>query len=107
MKDQWCKSLGTTFITLVSKTKWATKIKDYRLISLVSCLYKLLAKTFTLRLITTMQAVISRSHNVFILGRQTTDCSLMANECIDAMIKAGRSVIVSKIDMEKAYYHVI
>lgn len=43
--DQWCRSLNATFITLVPKKEGAAVIKDYRPISLVGCLYKLLAKT--------------------------------------------------------------
>lgn len=30
-KDQWCKSLSATFITLIPKTKMAAFIKDFRL----------------------------------------------------------------------------
>lgn len=43
-QDQWCKSLSATFITLIPKKKGAVLIKKFRPISLVGCLYKLLAK---------------------------------------------------------------
>lgn len=35
-----------------------------------------------------------------------TYCSLLANEPIDAMLKARRTGILCKVDMEKAYDHV-
>lgn len=34
------------------------------------------------------------------------NCSLLANECIDAVMNAGRVGIICKIDMEKAYDHI-
>lgn len=40
------------------------------------------------------------------MGRQIIDCSLLANECIDAILKVGRPWIVCQIDIEKAYDHV-
>lgn len=48
--DQWCRSLSATFITLIPKKKGAENMKDFRPISLVGCLYKLLAKTLAIRL---------------------------------------------------------
>lgn len=79
-KDQWYKSLSATFITLIPKKEGAAEIKDFRPISLVGCLYKLLSKTLVVRLKTIMPKVISRYQSAFVPGRQLTDCSLMANE---------------------------
>lgn len=104
--DQWCKSLSVTFITLVLKKKGAYKIKGSRPFNLVGCLYKLLAKILALRLKSVLQKIILSLQNAFIYGRQIIDCSLLANECIDAMIKVCQSGIVCKIDMEKAYGHI-
>lgn len=49
-KDQWCRSLSAIFIYLILKKAGASKIKDFRPISLVGCLYKLLSKVLVLRL---------------------------------------------------------
>lgn len=103
--DQWCKSLSATFITLIPKKRGASEIKDLWPISLVGSLYKLLAKILALRLKMVFQKIISTSQNAFIFRRQITDCSLLANECIDVMIKVRQSGIVRKTDMEKAYDH--
>lgn len=43
-KDQWSRSLSATFITFNPKKKGAIQIKDYQPISLVGCMYKLLAR---------------------------------------------------------------
>lgn len=60
-KDQWCKSLSATFITLIPKKEGAAEIKYFRPISLVGCLNKLLSKTLAIRLKIVMHRVISRS----------------------------------------------
>jgi len=105
-KDQWCRSLSATFISLIPKNKGAAELKDFRPISLVGCLYKLLAKTLALRFRSILGGVISESQHAFLANRQMSDCSLMANEYVDAMMKAGWSGVVCKVDIEKAYDHV-
>lgn len=56
--DQWCKSLSATFITLIPKKKGVTQVKDYQPISLLGCLYKLLAKMQVVRLKTILPTII-------------------------------------------------
>lgn len=73
----------------------------------MGCLYKLLAKILALHLKSTIQRVISNSQDAFILGRQITDCSLMANECIDAMRKNDNPGVVCKIDIKIQRKHMI
>lgn len=106
MKDKWCKSLSTTFITLIPKKKEAVDLKNFRSISLVGCIYKLLAKTLAIRLKEALVNVISDSQHAFLPRRQMIDCLLMANENIDAMLKVDWAKVVCKVDMEKAYDHV-
>ena len=76
---------------------------DYRPISLLGGLYKLLAKVLANRLKKVIGKVISPDQNAFIKGRQILDGSLIANEVIDAWQKRGEKGIVCKLDIEKAY----
>lgn len=105
-RDQWCRSLSVTFITLITKKMGASEVKDFRLISLVSCLYKLLSKTLALRLQSSFPKIMSKSQNAFVMGRQISDCSLLAKECVDVRMKEGTPGLIYKIDFEKAYDHV-
>ena len=76
---------------------------DYRPISLIGGLYKLLAKVMTNRLKKVIEKVISPDQNAFIKGRQILDGSLIANEVIDSWQKRGEKGIICKLDIEKAY----
>lgn len=107
LKEQWCKSLRATFITLIpKKKKKCPEEKDFRPISLVGCIYKLLTKTLAIRLKNVIPSIILNSQDVFLPSKQIIDCSLLANELIDGVLKSGDARVVCKVDMEKAYNHV-
>ncbi|RVW87974.1 hypothetical protein CK203_033881 [Vitis vinifera] len=61
-------------------------LKDFRLISFVGSLYKLLAKVLTDRLKKVVGKVASCSQNAFVEGRQILDASLIVNEAIDFLL---------------------
>ena len=77
--------------------------KDYRPISLVGSLYKLIAKVLTNRLKKVMHSLINEAQNAFVKGRQIMDVSLLANEVIDTMLKRKERGVMCKLDIEKAY----
>lgn len=57
-KHQWSRSSSATFITLIPKKKDVSEVKDYHPISLVSYLYKVLAKPLVIRLKNVLSTVI-------------------------------------------------
>ncbi|RVW50582.1 E3 ubiquitin-protein ligase HOS1 [Vitis vinifera] len=69
-------------------------LKDFRPISLVESLYKLLAKVLANRLKKVVGKVISSSHNAFVEGRQIFDVVLITNEAIDSRLKSGSNGIL-------------
>jgi hypothetical protein len=100
------KSLNATFLALIPQKQNAQNVKDFRPITLIGSLYKLVSKVLTNRLKTVMENLISESQNAFVGGRQILDSVLVANESLDSHIKSGRLGIICKLDIEKSYDHV-
>ena len=63
------KSLKATFLVLVPKKGGVEDLRDFRVISLVGNLYKLLTKVLANRLKKFMGKVIMESQNAFVEGR--------------------------------------
>jgi hypothetical protein len=99
-------SLNATFVTLIPKKQNALNIRDFRPISLIGSVYKILAKVLANRLRKVLDGLVSESQNAFVGGRQTLDSVLIANECLDSRLKSHIPGVMCKLDIEKAYDHV-
>lgn len=68
--DNWviCKGLNATFFVLLPKKNEATSLSNFRLISLVSNLYKIIAKVFSIRLRVVIAKVVLNSQSAFVKG---------------------------------------
>ncbi|KAJ9671271.1 hypothetical protein PVL29_027318 [Vitis rotundifolia] len=100
------QSTNATFIAMVPKKSQTFKISDYRPISLVTSLYKIIAKIFSGRLRKVLHETISGFQGAFVEGRHILDAVLIANEVVDEKRRSGEEGVVFKIDFEKAYDHV-
>ena len=106
------KGLNSTFVVLIPKRQGGggggggggvEDLKDFRPISLVDSLYKLIAKVLANRLKKVMNGLVNPAQNDIVEGRQILDASLIANEVIDSMQKRNERGILCKLDIEKAY----
>ena len=96
------RSLNSTFLVLIPKKEGAEDLKDFRPISLVGSVYKLLAKVLANRLKLVMGEVIFDSQQAFVQGRQILDAILIASEAFDSRLKDNTLGLLLKMDIEKA-----
>jgi hypothetical protein len=81
-------------------------IKDFRPISLVSSIYKIIFKVLADKLKAVLEKVIFKFHNAFIRGKQILNPILIANKSLDSKIRLGVPGVICKLDLEKAYDHI-
>jgi len=79
-KGPFEKSLNATFMTLIPKKNATSEVRDFRPISLVGGVYKIIAKVMATQLHTVMEDIISTSHNIFVRNKQILNPILIANE---------------------------
>ncbi|XP_024640483.1 uncharacterized protein [Medicago truncatula] len=82
------------------------KGEDYRPISLLGCLYKLVAKVLARRLAKVMNPIISLNQSAFLKGRNLVDGVMAINEIVDFAKKFKKECLILKVDFEnfeKAY----
>ncbi|XP_028063785.1 uncharacterized protein LOC114267000 [Camellia sinensis] len=78
-------------------------LSDYRPISLVSSVYKIVAKVLSRRLRKVLPNIISEVQTTFLTGMCILDWVLIANEMVDWQKRSKKQGIILKLDFEKAY----
>jgi len=97
------KGVNSTFIALIPKVNSPQHLNDFRPISLIGCMYKVLAKVLANRLREVLGSVISKSQSAFVKGQQILDGILVANEAVDEARRFNKELLMFKVDFEKAY----
>lgn len=77
------RGINYTFIALIPKVDHPQKLNDYRPISLVGSIYKVLAKVLANRLRQVIGSVVASEQSAFVQNRQILDGILIANEVVD------------------------
>ncbi|KAK3212400.1 hypothetical protein Dsin_017106 [Dipteronia sinensis] len=97
------KELNNTFVALIPKIPKPVNMGDFRPISLVGTMYKVVAKVLENRLKRVMEAIIGETQMAFIKNRQILGSYVIAEEIIDNWRKGGEGGVLAKLDFEKAY----
>ena len=91
-----------TWVALIPKVDNVVEIKDFRLISIVGCFYKVILKILANRL-KFMPNLIVDTQSAFIKERQILDGVLIANEVVWWLKKVKAGAILLKLDFHKAF----
>jgi len=97
------KGCNASFIALVPKVRDPSSLDQFRPISLVGVIYKIITKILSRRMKKVMLMIIDDCRSAFISGRGLTDSVVMANEILEEIKLNRRSGLCFKVDFEKAY----
>ena len=97
------RGCNTAYITLIQKIDKPKNFNDYRPISMVGCIYKIIAKLLARRLQKVMNSLIGPLQFSYIEGRNILDGALIASELIDSCKKKSIEAALLKLDFHKAY----
>ncbi|GKB50883.1 RNA-directed DNA polymerase, eukaryota [Tanacetum coccineum] len=89
-----------SFIVLIPKKADPLGFSDYRPISLIGCVYKVISKILASRLAKVIPSIIGPNQTAFIEGRQILDGCLVANEILRMANIEDLNLMIFKVDFE-------
>nr|GEY13952.1 RNA-directed DNA polymerase, eukaryota, reverse transcriptase zinc-binding domain protein [Tanacetum cinerariifolium] len=97
------KGGNSSFIFLIPKTYDAKMVKDFRPVTLIGSLYKIIAKILANRLVVVLGDIVNEVQSAFVATRQILDGSFILNELFHWCKKKKKRTMIFKVDFEKAY----
>ncbi|GKB04934.1 RNA-directed DNA polymerase, eukaryota [Tanacetum coccineum] len=97
------RGCNSSFIALIPKFPDANLVKDFRPISLIGSIYKIIAKILTNRLINVLGGIVNEVQSAFVANRQILDGPFILNELFQWCKVKKKQVLIFKVDFEKAY----
>lgn len=95
------RGCNASTISLIPKNSDPLVLNDYRLISLIGCIYKVISKLLSFRLAKFIHKLISQNQTAFISGRQILDDSLIANELVNYAQKVNINFFCLRLILKK------
>jgi hypothetical protein len=97
------KGVNHAYVHLIPKTASQAGFKDFRPISLIHDIYKIMAKVLSSRLKAVMHDLISENQTAFLARRQIIDGFLVANEAVHSLKRCRVPSLIFKVDFHKAF----
>jgi hypothetical protein len=104
LRTQKLDLINEANVVLLPKTPDAASITDFRPISLINSLVKIITKVMAERLVPKLNDLVSTCQNAFIKKRCIHDNFLYIQSVIKALHKAKRPTLFIKLDISKAFY---
>lgn len=95
--------LNQALITLLPKRAEATGLGDYRPISLIHIVAKVLAKLLSIRLAPRLNNLVSNVQNAFIPGRSLHDNFILVRQSARLLHQLGAPRVLLKLDLARAF----
>ncbi|GKC11569.1 putative RNA-directed DNA polymerase [Tanacetum coccineum] len=92
-----------SLIIFIPKSRVPLGFSDYRPISLIGCVYKVISKLLAMRLAKVISSIIGPNQKAFLAGRQILDGNLIANEVIRLAKLEDHKLLFFKVNFEKAF----
>nr|GFA03711.1 RNA-directed DNA polymerase, eukaryota [Tanacetum cinerariifolium] len=97
--EQGCNS---SFVALIPKVIDAKFVNDFRPISLIGCVYKVVTKILAKRLISVIEDLISDTQSAFVTWRQILDGPFILDEVLHWCKRRKKRAMFFKVDFAKA-----
>ncbi|GKB71407.1 RNA-directed DNA polymerase, eukaryota [Tanacetum coccineum] len=97
------RGCNSSFIALIPKVNDAKFVNDFRPISLIGCVYKVITKVLANRLATVISDLVSETQSAFVANRQILDGPFILNEVLNWCKRKRKQAMFFKVDFAKAY----
>ncbi|GJY88352.1 RNA-directed DNA polymerase, eukaryota, partial [Tanacetum coccineum] len=94
---------NSSFIALIPKVNDAKFVNDFRPISLIGCVYKVITKVLANRLATVISDLVSETQSAFVANKQILDGPFILNEVLNWCKRKRKQAMFFKVDFAKAY----
>uniref|UniRef100_A0A8I6WPA9 Reverse transcriptase domain-containing protein n=1 Tax=Hordeum vulgare subsp. vulgare TaxID=112509 RepID=A0A8I6WPA9_HORVV len=93
-------------VALLPKKESAMKVQDFRPISLIHLVSKIIAKVLATRLRGVISSIISPAQSGFLSSKSTQDSFLYAQNAVRSLHRKKRPALMFKLDIAKAFDNV-
>nr|GEX94766.1 RNA-directed DNA polymerase, eukaryota [Tanacetum cinerariifolium] len=97
------KGCNSSFVALIPKIPDANLVKDFRPISLIGSIYKIIAKILANRFVCVLGDIVNEVQSAFIAERQILDGPFILNDVLQWCKLKKKQSLIFKVEFEKAY----